>query len=245
MLNAASWHSDSEATGVRRGPAEKPGIVRRIAECAGAALAGLLLAATPTGLAAEFRLRVTAPGGAPAPGLVVTLEPAGRAAPGAAPVAVVMDQVDKAFEPELRVIPTGSTVTFPNSDVVSHQVYSFSKAKRFQLPLYRGTPYPPVRFDAPGLVTVGCNIHDSMIGYIVVTDAPWYGQTDAQGEFVTADLPPGNYVVRVRHPRMREARDELSAEVSVAAATRAELALALARPLRPAPLKGTARQWDY
>jgi hypothetical protein len=84
-----------------------------------------------------------------------------------------------------------------------------------------------------------------MIGYIVVTDAPWYGQTDAQGQWITADLPPGDYTVQVRHPRMREQRDELVAAVNVTAAKRAELSLSLARPLRPAPLKGPARQWDY
>ena len=217
--------------------------MRRVAEWA--ALAGAWLAGSTALHAAELQLRVAGPEGAPAAGLVVTVTPASGTAPHAAPVAAVMDQVDKAFLPELQVIPTGSSVAFPNSDVISHQVYSFSKPKRFQLPLYRGTPYPPVRFDEPGLVTVGCNIHDSMIGYIVVTDAPWYGQTDAQGQWASADIPPGNYEIHVRHPRMRELGDELRARVTLSAAKRAEVSLALARPLRPAPLKGPARHWDY
>jgi plastocyanin len=245
MLSKPPCDGDDEATGLRRRTADETGSVRRFAEWAAAALACVLLAAPSAPGAAELRLQVKAPDGAPAPGLVVTVTPASGVAPRARPVAVVMDQVDKAFEPELRVIPTGSTVAFPNSDIVSHQVYSFSKAKRFQLPLYRGTPYPPVRFDEPGLVTLGCNIHDAMIGYIVVTDAPWHGQTDALGQWTAADLPPGDYTVHVRHPRMREQRDELVAEVRVGPEKRAELSLSLARPLRPAPLKGPARQWDY
>jgi plastocyanin len=245
MLSKPLRGGDDEATGLRRRTNDKTGSVRRFAESARTAFACLLLAAPMASGAAELWLRVSTPDGAPAPGLVVTVTPAGGAAPRPRPAAVVMDQVDKAFEPELLVVPTGSTVAFPNSDIVSHQVYSFSKAKRFQLPLYRGTPYPPVRFDEPGLVTVGCNIHDAMIGYILVTDAPWYGQTDALGQWAAADLPPGDYTVHVRHPRMREQRDELAAEVRVTAAKRAELALSLVRPLRPAPLKGPARQWDY
>jgi plastocyanin len=245
MLSKHPRGGDDEATGLRRVAGNEAGSVRWFAECAATALACLLLAPPAAVCGAELRLQVTVPGGAPASGLVVTVTPAGAAAPRARPVAVVMDQIDKAFEPELHVIPAGSTVSFPNSDIVSHQVYSFSKAKRFQLPLYRGTPYPPVRFDEPGLVTIGCNIHDAMLGYIVVTDAPWYGQTDARGRWLTADLPPGDYIVRVRHPRMREQRDELTAEVGVSAAQPAEVALSLARPLRPAPLRGPARQWDY
>ncbi len=208
-------------------------------------LTGLLYLAAAPLHAAELRVQVTAPDGAPAAGMVVTVVPTTGEARRAAPLAVAMDQIDKAFEPELQVIPAGSTVTFPNSDVVSHQVYSFSKAKRFQLPLYRGTAYPPLRFDEPGLVTVGCNIHDGMIGYIVVTDAPWFGQTDAQGRWTVADLPPGEYDVRVRHPRMRALADERSERVTVTSRQRAELSMALVRPLRPAPLKGPARQWEY
>ncbi len=210
-----------------------------------AALAFALLPLCPPLPAAELRLRVTGPDGAPIAGLVVTVAPVAGTAHPAAPIAAVMDQVNRAFTRELQVIPVGSTVALPNSDLVSHQVYSFSEPKRFQLPLYRGTPYPPLRFDEPGLVTLGCNIHDSMIGYIVVTDAPWYGLTDAQGQWTGLDLASGDYTIHVRHPRMRELGDELTTRISVTAARRTELSLALARPLRPAPLKGTARQWDY
>ena len=65
---------------------------------------------------------------------------------------------------------------FPNSDNVRHQVYSFSPAKRFQLPLYAGTPAAPVVFDRPGVVAIGCNIHDQMSAYLVVVDMPYFAR---------------------------------------------------------------------
>ena len=109
----------------------------------------------------------------------------------AALVHAVMDQLDRAFVPDLLVVPVGSTVSFPNSDSVSHQIYSFSSAKRFQLPLYRGKPYPPVLFDQTGVVTLGCNIHDEMLAYLVVTDAPYFGRSDRAGSW-SAELGPGS-----------------------------------------------------
>ena len=111
-----------------------------------------------------------------------TVEAESPALPPAPPVHAIMDQVNLAFVPDVLVIPVHSTVQFPNSDAVSHQVYSFSSARQFQLPLYRGKPYPPVTFDQPGIVTLGCNIHDNMLAYIVVTAAPFFGRTDAATE---------------------------------------------------------------
>ena len=130
---------------------------------------------------ATLTVTVLLPDGHPLGGVIVTARPSAGPAHLAAPVAAVMDQVNRAFAPDLLVIPVGSTVAFPNSDSVSHQIYSFSPAKRFQLPLYRGKPYPPVVFDQPGLVTLGCNIHDEMLAYVVVTDAPLYGPTNKTG----------------------------------------------------------------
>jgi len=175
------------------------------------------------------------------PGAVLTVHARGAVDHPGAPVNAVMDQIDRAFVPDLLVIPTGSTVAFPNSDSVSHQIYSFSPAKKFQLPLYRGKPYPPVRFERPGLVTLGCNIHDSMLAYVLVTDAPYFGRTDAGGSW-SADVPRGTYRVTVWHPRMGEGA-EIEREVIVEDADRASLTLRLAKPLRPVPLE-SRRSWD-
>ena len=141
------------------------------------------------------------------------------------------------FLPEVVVVPVGSSVSFPNSDSVSHQIYSFSAAKRFQLPLYRGKPYPPVLFDQTGIVILGCNIHDWMIGYIDVTDAPFYGTTDAQGAW-SAQLSAGRYQITVWHPRMREGSPTLIRELSIDAGDRASLTLQLTKALRPQPMEG-------
>jgi plastocyanin len=178
------------------------------------------------------------------PGAVVTVRPLDGQVRHVAPLRAVVDQVDRAFAPDLLVIPVGSTVEFPNSDSVSHQIYSFSATKRFQLPLYRGKPYPPVHFDQAGVVTLGCNIHDDMLAYLVVTDAPWFGRTDTAGAWST-ELPRGHYRVAIWHPRLRESDAGLERELTVAEGDRADLTLNLSKPLQPAPLTDRPHSWDY
>lgn len=80
----------------------------------------------------------------------------------------VIDQINKMFVPEQLVIQQGQAVDFPNSDNIRHHVYSFSEAKTFELKLYADKPEKPIKFEKPGVVVVGCNIHDSMIGYIYI-----------------------------------------------------------------------------
>src|SRR6201998_221290 len=153
-----------------------------------------------------------------------------------------MDQVNRAFVPDLLVIPVGSTVSFPNTDSVSHQIYSFSPAKRFQLPLYRGKPYPPVHFEQPGVVTLGCNIHDEMLAYLLVTDAPWYGRTNETGGW-SVEMPRGRYPGAPGPPRLRENTEDLERELTVGDADRADLTLHLSKPLQPAPLVDRPHSW--
>ena len=208
------------------------------------AVAATLLLHAAAALAATLVINVQSADGHAMAGAVVTVRPLDGTARKVPPVRAVMDQVNRAFEPDLLVIPVGSTVEFPNSDAVSHQIYSFSPAKRFQLPLYRGKPYPPVHFDQPGVVTLGCNIHDEMLAYLVVTDAPWYGRTDAAGAW-TAEVPRGRYRVALWHPRLRDNESDLERELTVGEGDRADLTLRLAKPLQPAPLSGRAHSWDY
>jgi plastocyanin len=177
----------------------------------------------------------------PLVGAVITLET--PTMPPASPVAAIMDQVNLSFVPDVLVVPLHSKVTFPNSDAISHQVYSFSSARQFQLPLYRGKAYPPVVFDQPGVVTLGCNIHDNMLAYIVVTSAPYFGRTGADGTWIVPNLPPGKYSMRVWHPLLNEAQD---VERTVqAGAERDAIEMRLARDLHPAPLKGRPHSWEY
>ena len=114
-----------------------------------------------------------------------------------------MAQRNKAFAPNLVVIQTGTSVTFPNFDTVRHHVYSFSKPKTFEIKLYAGTPSVPVMFDKAGTAVLGCNIHDRMVGYIHIVDTPYFAVSDANGR-VTLDLPPGEHTVKVWTPLMGE-----------------------------------------
>jgi plastocyanin len=128
-----------------------------------------------------------------------------------------VDQVDKQFVPYVKPIYVGSRVRFPNSDHIRHQVYSFSPAKKFELPLYAGTDAPPIVFDKPGVVILGCNIHDWMIGYIYVSDTPFFAKTESRGAASIDDLPPGGYSVRIWHPSMEKAEETTLQRVTLTA----------------------------
>lgn len=117
--------------------------------------------------------------------------------------AAVMEQKNRAFIPHVLAVQTGTAVRFPNLDDVQHHVYSFSPAKTFQLPLYKGSPPNPVTFEKAGVVTLGCNIHDQMSAFIVVVDTPYFEKTAANGRATLRDLEPGRYTVRVWAPEMR------------------------------------------
>ena len=207
-----------------------------------AALLALALVTPAPASSGTLSVTVQKRDGKPLAGAVVSAEPDGTQTPAPA-VRAIMDQVNLAFVPDVLVIPVHSTVQFPNSDAVSHQVYSFSTARQFQLPLYRGKPYPPVQFDQPGIITLGCNIHDNMLGYIVVTAAPYFGRSDPRGGFSVPDLPAGRYRVRIWHPLLNEgAALERSVDVGEAHAT---VEFRLAKALRPAPLADRPHSWDY
>jgi plastocyanin len=163
-----------------------------------------LLCAAACG-AADLTVRVQSSAGAPGEGApiadaAVILEP--TATPPATTTAnAVVDQINKRFVPRLTVIRTGTAVSFPNSDHIRHQVYSFSPAKTFNLKLYAGSPKTDVVFDKPGMVVLGCNIHDTMVGFIAVVDTPYFGVTAADGS-VKLQAPAGNYRLRVWHAAM-------------------------------------------
>ena len=159
--------------------------------------------------AGTITMRVIDRDGEPVRQVAVYAVPAdgSRAAPlGGAEMRAVMDQKHRAFVPHILVVTTGTEVAFPNSDEVSHHVYSFSPAKTFELPLYKqGTVQAPLLFDTPGVVTLGCNIHDDMVGYILVVDTPYFALTDPSGTATLGGLPAGDYSLHVWTPRMRPA----------------------------------------
>lgn len=163
-------------------------------------LAALSLAAAGPASAATLEVAAYQADGRPVADAVVTLQ-----GPADAPQGVLkadMDQRDQRFAPHVLAVHTGTQVRFPNSDNIRHQVYSFSAAKRFELRLYEGTPAAPLLFDKPGVVVLGCNIHDWMLGYIYVTDEPRFGVSDAQGRVRLEQLPAGDYHLTLWHPQL-------------------------------------------
>lgn len=147
----------------------------------------------------------------------------------------VMDQAHTAFVPHVLIVQTGTSVLFPNNDVVSHHVYSFSEPKPFELGLYRGNAHPPVLFDRPGLIVLGCNIHDSMLGYILVVDTPHYAQTDGQGTLSLDGLPADDYQVHVWTERLRPNDMPGAQDVAIAADGSASLVFKLGGRLERDP----------
>jgi plastocyanin len=125
--------------------------------------------------------------------------------PGSGPTRTAraaVQQINKTFVPGVTVVQTGTAVSFPNRDTVRHHVYSFSPAKVFETKLFVGEEVPPVVFDKPGVVVLGCNIHDTMVAQVVVVDTPWFAKSGADGAARIA-LPAGRYQVFHWHPRMK------------------------------------------
>ncbi|WP_209327867.1 methylamine utilization protein [Pseudoalteromonas sp. PA2MD11] len=114
-----------------------------------------------------------------------------------------MSQKERAFVPHVLAVPQGANVEFPNLDSIMHHVYSFSKTKQFELKLYHDKPEKPINFAQSGVVELGCNIHDWMLGYIVVVDGGIYGQTDDQG-MVELSLPESKFTLAVWHDRFND-----------------------------------------
>jgi plastocyanin len=177
-----------------------------------AALVLGLLAAQADGGAVT--VNVTTQTGAAAGDAVVVFYPL-DAAPAAARETAVIDQINKRFVPRVSVVRTGTAITFPNSDRIRHQVYSFSPAKTFSLKLYAGSPKTAVTFDQPGLVVLGCNIHDNMIAFVGVVDSPYFAKTTDTGT-ASLNLPSGRYRLRAWHPNAVAALP--SQEITVASA---------------------------
>ncbi len=118
----------------------------------------------------------------------------------------VMDQINKQFVPHILVVQRGEMVNFPNSDSIKHHVYSFSKPKPFQLKLYKDIQPEPIQFGKAGVVALGCNIHDWMVGYIYVADSHYVSRSDKQGKVTfsfSEPLETASIAFSVWHPRMQ------------------------------------------
>ena len=140
-----------------------------------------------------------------------------------------MAQHNIAFEPHILIVPVGAVVTFPNLDRVRHHVYSFSTAKKFELKLYGREEARTVIFDRPGVIALGCNIHDRMTGFIMVTATPFTATTDAAGRASIPAVPVGRATLRIWYQALRAPGGQMTQPLAV---TAAPLATAVTVPLR-------------
>jgi plastocyanin len=155
-----------------------------------------------------------------------------------APVNTEISQKDRAFHPHILVVPVGSSVDFPNRDNTQHHVYSFSPAKTFNIELYADRPAAPIVFDTPGIVELGCNIHDHMQGFVVVTDTANFGQTNEHGQ-VTLTVDPriagddqSNMTLKIWHPRLADNAHAVFREIKSGSRT-----AVVTLDLEPAPVR--------
>jgi plastocyanin len=157
----------------------------------------------------NFEAVVRTAEGKPVPDAVLSLTPLdGQSAPVLAPSAVPAVKIiqrGQEYEPLVTAVRTGSPIAFPNLDTVQHHIYSVSKPKRFEIPLYDRGRSETVVFDQPGVVTLGCNIHDWMLAYVVVLDTAWFAVSDAEGRISLLAPPAGRYRLDLWHPRLAKA----------------------------------------
>jgi plastocyanin len=155
--------------------------------------------------------------------------------PAVAGAQATMDQINKTFVPGLLPIVVGTRVHFPNHDQIHHHVYSFSRTKSFELPLYKGEDAAPVLFDKVGVVKVGCNIHDWMSGIILVLPTPYFAVTDAEGRFTLSALPHGTYQLAAWHAQSKAKTEDTQQSIALSnGVAEANFTLALS-PARPRP----------
>ena len=187
--------------------------------------------------ASTVRVSVTDADGKPLPQAVVMLYPKSGKVQVQPMAPVEVSQKDRRFRPQVTLITVGTSVVFSNFDTVKHHVYSFSRAKTFELKLYSGVPDEGVEFDKPGVAIVGCNIHDAMASWIVVADTPLHAQAGAAGVARVDDVEPGDYRMWVWHPGLPALTDGVSSLISVGAS---DLAQAVQLTLQRNPVTSAA-----
>ncbi|HET6555436.1 MAG TPA: methylamine utilization protein [Dyella sp.] len=182
----------------------------------GVVIASMLLAVQAAS-AGDLSIRVQDDARRPVGDAVATLEPdVPAAAPHMPSASRIVDQKNETFVPYVQVLRPGDTVVFRNSDATRHHVYSFSPVKSFELVLAPGERSAALTLDKPGIAAVGCNIHDHMLAYLYVSDAPNIGVSGPDGVIGFASLPPGRYTLHVWHPQLHPGQAELTQVIQVA-----------------------------
>ena len=125
-----------------------------------------------------------------------------------------LDQVNLTFVPHVLPVLVGTTVAFPNSDEVRHNVFSSSRVRRFNLGTYSRGVVKYVTFDQPGEVALLCNVHSEMSAYVVVIETPYFAVTEKDGSYTIKNVPPGKYVLKTWHERLKPQSKEIQVPTS-------------------------------
>jgi plastocyanin len=145
----------------------------------------------------------------------------------------IMDQQNKAFVPHVLAVPVGTLVDFPNTDSVNHYVYSFSEIKKFQFKLFKGNlEKHQTQLDKPGLITIGCNIHDFMLGYIFVAPTPYVGVSNNAGRVDLKIPDKGEFSLAIWHELSNESLNTLTQKINVENNPK-NILLKFTKPLKP------------
>lgn len=186
----------------------------------------IIIGSCPALFAGSLEITVKDAKGSGVPDAVVYAQRS-SATSGTAKKQAIIDQRDKQFVPYVTAVQVGTAIMFPNSDNIRHHVYSFSPAKKFELPLYSGAPTKPIVFDQVGFVTLGCNIHDWMIAYVAVLPTPHFQVSGQDGRASLKNLPAGQYRVQAWHPSLKGAPENSAQDVDVGSAGNKDLSFAL------------------
>jgi plastocyanin len=205
---------------------------RAVSTARRAVLALALATAAAVAAAGPLEVAIVDADGEPVGNAVVTLHSSSGldTGPGVAQTHTI-DQRDLQFDPQVQVFHPGDSVVFRNSDRTRHHVYSFAPGSAFETVVKPGESSAPMKLSFPGIVSVGCNIHDRMITYLVVTDAPFAAQSGADGLVRFADVPDGAWTVRVWQPRSKAENQTSEQAMAMPAASGSRMRFVLT--LRP------------
>jgi hypothetical protein len=203
----------------------------------------LVLAALPVLARAEpLQVRVVDVEGNPVGNVVVYLQNHQTAAMPREPHNYEIEQRDKKFAPYVSVVRQQEHIVFTNHDDITHHVYSFNAPARFDFRLQPGESNNVMDFTEPGVIAMGCNIHDWMSGYVMVVDTPFYSLTNEDGLATFANVPTNEYHLKAWHPQM--AKDEL-AEQHLVMPVNAQIKLQLTQPMAPIPSQKSLDDFDF
>ena len=139
---------------------------------------------------------------------VVFLEPVIRPArydrPSGEPSSMSIAMRDREFIPHIQIVRVGGSVDFPNQDPFSHNVFSNTSLGEFDLGLYRRGATRAATFSRVGVYSIYCNIHASMVSFVVAVPTKAFARVSADGRFSMPDVPAGKYVLHVWHERTAE-----------------------------------------